>query len=261
MTDRVWATQYRDEATGTLYPFGDGATLTSRDGALVLDRDLFVDASVYPLGGDAGLYLSALDVAARAVTLWVGAPASPRLCSGSFDPLSPPAAIPLADAVGRPAGLLVCDPAVASAAQAWPIGSYAFDADATPFVASCTVALPDPGVRGFALAGGVLVAGAVWLVGKDGVVVGLAGVDPATRTAIVRIDVVGDPLATRRECAGAGLFQAPRLVRTINGVGPDAAGNFAFEVDDARTPDTILRITPTAADTLTIAAAGKQVKD
>ncbi len=252
MPEHLWAEQFRDENAGSLYPFADGSTLADDSGAIALDRDMFVDASIYPLGGDAGLYLSRVVIDGRAAAFWFGTPASPDLCHAEFDPLVPPSALVLGDAYARPAGVLVCDPTVMAIVQTWADGEYTFDEAATAIVASCVIPMPTTGLQGL-LVGDELVSGDVWIVGERGVVVRY---DAGT----VRVDVVGDPLFARRACQADGAFATPSFVRTINGVAPDRYGNFQFDVSDLGAPDTILRVTPIAADSLLIQAVGKTIE-
>jgi hypothetical protein len=127
---RILHPEFRDEQLYSRYPFADGASLTSR-GGLALTPDTFLDASVYPIGGGARAYLSVLGVAPGLVTIWVGDPALARRASAAFDPLDPPDRLALADAAGRPAGLLLADPVLLAATQAWPAGEHVFDPAAT----------------------------------------------------------------------------------------------------------------------------------
>jgi hypothetical protein len=251
---RIIHPEWRNENSDSQYPFADTASLTSRD-KIVLPPDLLVDASVFAIGGGPRAYISSLVVANRLVTIWVGDAAQAQRASGSFDPLAPPALVALADAYGRPAGLLVSDPLQLAAAQSWPPGVHTFDVGTTEFVASCTIATPEPGVRGLAAAAGLLLTGDVWLVGEDGVVIGLDESD-----GTVRVDVVGDPLFARRQCAPLGLFNTPRFVRTINGVPPGPDGDFQLAVAPVSAADTIMRIIPEPPNTVRIALAGKSVQ-
>lgn len=248
---QFWSPEFEDEVSQTKYPFGDDATLISRDGGVAILIGMFVDASVYPLGGAAGLYLSSVVVADREVTLWFGSPTTPQLCSTLFDPLSPPAYLALSDLHGRAAGMLVCDPTAMSAAQTWAAGVHDFDAAASPVVASCTIPLPSLGISGF-IVGDAVVSGDVWLVGEGGVVV-------REDNGAIRIDVVGDPLFARRLCETGGVFTPPRFVRTINGNPPDQYGDFKLEVGAGGVPDTILRITPAPPDAIRVEVIGRTV--
>jgi hypothetical protein len=252
---RILFPEFRGENLDSRYPFADSATLLSRD-KIALDPAMLIDAIVYPIGMGARGYLSALAVANRLVTIWVGDPANPHRASGSFDPLAPPALIALADGYGRPAGLLVADPVLLASAQAWGPGTHTFDVGATEFAASCTIPTPEPGVRGLVAAQGILLAGDVWIVGEDGVAVTLDESDGS-----IRVDVVGDPLFARRLCGSAtSPFAAPRFVRTINGVPPGPDGDFQIAVATASAADTVLRIVPEPPDTLRIGLVGKSVQ-
>jgi hypothetical protein len=250
---RIIHPEFRNENQGSNYPFADTASLISRD-KIVLPPDMFIDASIFPIGGGPRPYISALVVSNRLVTIWIGDPTNAQLASGSFDPLAPPGMIALADRYGRPAGLFVSDPLQLAAAQTWSSGTHTFDVGATEFAASCTIPTPEPGVRGLLAAQGILLTGDAWLVGEQGVVLS-KDVD-----GNIRVDVVGDPLFARRQCAPVDLFSTPRVVRTINGVPPGPDGDFQIAVATLSAPDTVLRIVPRPPDTLLITLVGLSVQ-
>lgn len=244
--------EWRTEQLESRYPFADGASLAARDG-LAFTPDTFLDASVYPIGGGPRAYLSAIVVAVRLVTLWVGDPRQARRASGSFDPLDPPERVALTDPVGRPAGLLLADPVLLASTQAWPPGEHVFDPAATEFAASCTIPTPAEGLLGLAASDGEPLAGDVWLIGEDGVVV-------REEDGHIRVDVVGDPLFARRLCEDLGSFSTPRFVRTINGIPPGPDGTFQIAVSEAGAADSILRIVPEPPDTLRIGLVGQPLE-
>ena len=93
---RIIHPEYRNEHQDTNYPFADTASMISRD-KIILSQGMFIDASIFPIGGTERLYISSLVVGNRLVTIWIGCPANAQLASGSFDPLAPPAAIDLAE--------------------------------------------------------------------------------------------------------------------------------------------------------------------
>lgn len=251
MPASIWASEFRDEASWSPYPFTDASTLTDRTGTLTLDRDLFLDASFYPVGAADGLHVSAIDVLPRQVVLWCGVTGALTLCSARFDPLAPPAQLAVTDAYGRPAGLLIVDTGRAATAQTWAPGRYEFEPGAAEFVASCVLPSPARPLRGV-LVGDRLLTGHVWLVGEGGVVLRSEG------GGRIRVDVVGDPLSKRRECSPVGLFRAPRFVRTINGITPDATGEFQVAVGDHDAPDTVLRLVPDGPNALRWTLAAKR---
>jgi hypothetical protein len=243
-----WAPGYRDENASSRYPFADGALLVA-DSGLAVDPATFIDAAVYPIGGRERAALTALEVDNRRVTIWVGDGDDAARASAAFDPLRPPAAVRLADAYGRPAGLLLADPVLLAASQAWAPGRHAFPAGMAEFAASCVVPTPEVGVRGFLTAAGDLLTGDVWWVGERGVVV-------RAEDDAIRVDVVGDPLFSRRLCFPLGLFVTPRFVRTINHIPPGPDGDFRLIVGNHDAPDTILRIYPLSATELAVEAVG-----
>jgi hypothetical protein len=258
MPQRTIFRDWREEQAASRYPFSDRATLTSGDG-LEIPRAMFVDASIYPIGVGPRAYISRIEVANREVTIRVGSAGNVDLASATFDPLAPTSEVLLADAFGRPAGMLVCDPVELAAAQTWTAGDHAFTPTGAEFAASCVIPLPARGVRGV-LAGGRAMAGEVWLVGEAGVVV-------RPDDDEVRIDIVGDVLFARRLCDPRGLFRTPRLIRTIrviteagtDDILPDQFGNFNLTPGNHLADDTALRIRPTPPDGLVIEVIGKRL--
>ena len=246
-----WSPSYRDENLTSRYPFSDGSLLVA-DSGLAVDVATFTDASIYPIGVGERCGVSAITVSNRLVVIWVGDIRESRLASGRFDPLLPPSTIPLEDAYGRPAGMLLADPLLLAASQAWPSGTHTFATGMAEFVASCVVPTPEVGVRGFLTEDGDLLTGDVWWVGERGVVVRKDG-------DTVRIDEVGDPLFARRLCFPLGLFLTPRFVKTINGIPPGPGGDFQIIVGDHLALDTVLRIYPRGPGELVIEAVGERL--
>lgn len=110
-------------------------------------------------------------------------------------------------------------------------------------------------MRGLTTVQGGLLAGDAWIVGESGIVVSL---DPDDGN--IWVDVVGDPLFTRRLCTPLDLFTTPRFVKTINNVAPGPDGDFQIAVATVSASDTILRIIPEPPDTLRIGLAGKSTQ-
>lgn len=248
--DRVAVREWRDERAATRFPFSDEAGLVSRTG-LAVDPGAFVDGVLYPVGATGRVHLAAVVVAPRAVTLEFGDAGGAVVAAGTFDPVDPPAAVALADPAGRPAGVLVGAADRLAAFQTYPAGRHPFSRDQGEVAAGALVPVPGSPVRGVVLDDGEVLTGDVWLVGEDGVVL--------TRTAAstLRVDVVGDPLFRRRLCGEVGLFETPRILRTVNGAGPDAAGAFTvWNGDD--TADGVLRVTPTPTG-FKVGVAGRAV--
>jgi len=234
-TARVLFEAWRRENEATKYPFSPRARLVNEAG-LALTEGTFLDASLFPIGATGPLYLTRAVVTHETATLYVGDETDNARCSGSFRLVNPPSVVSLADAVGRPAGLLVSEPARLAVAQSWGVGTHEFGPADTEFCATCCVPTPEVGLRGVLLDSGELLTGDVWLVGSDGVV--LRGeevtlVGPCREdvpTTVIRVDVVGDPLFRRRLCSPRDLFATPNPVRALRVLGPDGV---EFEV----TPD------------------------
>ncbi len=261
MTERIIFPEWRRENEPTRYPFAPHATLVNAAGVAVTEG-VFLDASLYPVGGLDRLYLSAAVIDHQTATLYVGDAADPRRCSGVVGLVSPDGLVVLADAVGRPAGVLVSEPARLAVIQSWGTGTHEFDQTATEFCATCCVPTPEPGLRGVLLDDGELLTGDVWLVGSDGVVLrretaavvnGCGVSEPVT---VVRVDVVGDPLFRRRLCQPRDLFVTPDPVRRLRLIAPDgsqfeltpdARGNVQIVGGNNAAEDTILRVYTTPA--------------
>lgn len=249
----------RNEADYSQYPFADDATLVTATG-LALDPDAIIDAIAYPPGATAGVRITSILRATGSVVLSIGDRLAANLATTAFDPAAPPSILRLF-AGTRPAGILVVDPVRLAAFQAWPLGLHTFAVGAAEFVASAVVPTPASlGVTAIKV-GDVAVSGDVWLLGKDGVTLSI------TNNAI-RIDLTGDPLWARRGCQEAGVFTAPRLLKTITVIDPvgvqttvvpDVHGMIHLLVSDVYAADTTLRIAADGTDGVKISVAGSTI--
>lgn len=253
MTTHIIFPEYRDELEFTRYPFADATSLKSSEESQVIEGDVFLDASLYPIGGHEHLYITSILIEARAVTITVGDYLNAKLASTTFDPLDAPEVLDFADAYGRPAGVLVSDATRLSRFGAWPLGTHTFAKGTTEFAASCVVPTPEIGVRGLLTTAGDLFTGDIWIVGDDGVVCRDDG------DGNIRVDIVGDPLYVRKLCAPIELFTAQSFLRTINGQSPDVNGNYNLVVGSNLNAHTIMRIYGTEAG-LVIEAIGSSVQ-
>jgi hypothetical protein len=263
MAERTLHPQWRDENEASRYPFADSATLASTTG-LELGADTFLDAQLYPIGNAAGLYLTTVVVDTSDVTLYIGTTANSQLCSVTFDGLNPPSLLALTDAYGRPAGVLISEPLRLSIFRSWFRGTHSFAIDASPFVASVSVPTPEIGVRGIITEDGDVLTGDIWIVGEDGVII-TEDTDDHDGCRVIRVDIVGDPLFLRKLCqdqvsGDVPLFVAKPFLQTINGLPPDAYGNFLMTAGGNDTEDTILRIYPTT-EGLQFEAVGQRSGD
>jgi len=259
--DRVLFPAWRRENEPTKYPFSPRARLVNEAG-LAVTEGTFLDASLFPVGAAGPLYLSKAVVTHETAVLSVGDAADPARCTGTVRLVSPAADVVLSDAVGRPAGLLVSEPARLAVLQSWGVGTHEFAPGDTEFCATCCVPTPEVGLRGVLLDSGELLTGDVWLVGGDGVVLrGEAVTVPGpcgtqVPVTVVRVDVVGDPLFRRRLCQPRDLFATPNPVRSVLVVGPDGAefavtpderGNLQLTGGNNLAEDTVLRLYTTPA--------------
>ena len=254
---KVRAREWRDENDRSNFPFEDGASLRS-DSGMVLLPGTFLDAVLYPAEATGALFLSQVLLRSGSVTLTIGDAEHDNLCTGTFDLQDPPEEIRLVDSYGRSSGLLVSEPLRLAVFQAWSLGTHTFTAEQTPLVAAVSWLQPDPGVQGLLLGdtGAELVAGEVWLVGGDGILLSYREVvePPGLTRSVIRIDAVGDPLFLRQLCSEPGLFQSPRFLRQLvvqkgprtHTVLPGGSGDVQITVGSQLAADTVLRISPTA---------------
>jgi hypothetical protein len=260
MAERTLFPEWRRQHEATKYPFSERASMTSRDGR-VLVEGTFLDAALYPVGAAAGLYLAKVRIDHQRVSLVLGDSTTPDLATGTFPLVGSSGTVVFQDAFGRPAGLLVSAPERLAVFQSWGVGTHEFDPDGSEFASTVHFPTPEVGVRGFRLEDGTLFTGEVWLVGDDGVVFRTAEVTvldrcgrPQRTVPAVRVDVVGDPLFRRRLCAPNDLYDTPRFIRRVRVVGPnqtfecqpDATGGLVLTSNHQLAADTVLRIIPTA---------------
>lgn len=246
ITHQDWRTQQRQAK----YPFADYATLRYDDDRFI-DKSIFLDATIYPIGGQERMRLSKIVVSGKTVELHVGMDGYASLCSGSFEIPEPGEVIKLSDDYGRPAGVFVVDPVGVQGLHSWGEGEYEFSDSQTALVASVCVPMPEFGVRGFILESGDIFTGDVWLVGENGVVLRTEA-DPAGQETIIRVDVVGDPLFKRALCdkeadsplGPVALFKNKTFLKTINNLPPDEYGDFKITGGSNIALDSILRVYP-----------------
>lgn len=266
---RILHPQWRDYNDPLSYPFADNMSLTNEDG-IAIPQTTFIDASIYPVGGDTGLYLREVIIYTDSATFTIADDSSNSRCSGTMSLLDIPAAIRLTDAYGRAAGVLVSEPDRLAIFQAWSAGTYTFTAAQTAFAITCCLPTPEIGVRGILLADGTIMTGNVWLTGDNGIVLscrevttsdGPGGV-PRTYPAI-RIDVVGNPLYKRKLCADT--FTTPQFLKSIkvtDGLNevvctPNELGDCKITSGSALTADPTLRVR-TTANGIVFETAGKK---
>ena len=245
--------EWRDEQSGSRYPFSDASTLISVDG-WELPKDLFLDAIVYVIGASAPIYLKSILSESGLITFTIGDLADDFTASGSIDPYSSDVSIALTDTYGRPAGLLVCDEEKITRMRGWPLGIYNYDQEAE-FVASVVIPLPENHLSGFLLPDGSIVTGDVWFFGDNGIVI------TKDEDEAIRFDLVGDPLFVRNLCGNRSTFVTPNFIKTINGILPDDNGNFAITVNNQLAGDTVLRIYPDlSANVLRVEFVGSKLE-
>lgn len=251
MPNRGFVAEFRRQYENTKFPFLDNATLVARNKTATIDEDIFLDASLFPIGATGYVYLSEVIVAERSVRVAFADGSRREKCFTEFDPLDNDGVLRVADEWGRPAGILVSEPDKLARFATWESGTHTFVAAATTFVPAAVIPTPEVGVRGFLTEQGELLTGEVLLVGDNGVVVRQPTPDDPT----IRIDIVGDPLFLRNLCHPVELFATPRPIQTINGCPPDKNGHFNLTIGDHYADKTVLRMVKTDAG-LQIKAVG-----
>ena len=236
MPERRLFPEFRDQYAPTRYPFKDTATLSS-GGTQLIDFDLFLDASLYPIGALGYLYISEIYVISpRDVTITVSDRTRRAQATVRFDPLFAPDVLYLVDTWDRPAGVLVSESVRLSRLSLWNAGTYPFEPVATTFTATCVIPTPEVGVRGLVTENGEVLTKDALIVGDNGVVVSQAG------DSIIRVDIVGDVLFLRENCEVVDLFTTPNFIKSINNCPPDEHGNFNITVGDQHNEETIVRV-------------------
>ena len=164
--------QFRDEQSDSKYPFADSATLVSANGLVSFAKDVFIDATFYPIGGGTAIYISRVDIAVNKVTIVARTVAPETVITAAYDPLNlPPSRIlTFYDEYSRPAGVLVFNTDRIAELYQWGFGSYTFTRAATEIVATAFIPAQEPGVRALTVNGESFITGDVWLVGSGGVV-------------------------------------------------------------------------------------------
>jgi len=230
--------QFRDENTTSRYPFADRARLVTDTGH-TLPEDLVIDAVLHPINNSLPLLLRRVELAGLVVSLIVGT-ASDDLCRADVDLTDPDGVVVLQDDLGRPAGVLLCDPTSLRLLRSWGNGLHTF-AGTAEFVATVEIPSPEQGVRSLAAEVGDPFTGDVWLVGEDGVLI-------TEEDGFVRIDIVGEPLWRQRLCDTMPTFQTQTFVQTINGIAPNSYGNWQLTPGRVLTDQPALRIYPNNGD-------------
>lgn len=240
---RILVPEWRDENKDSRYPFSDASTLEGT-GGILLDKDLFLDAIIYAIGGEGPFYLRSMQNNSGIVTVTINNATNTSEIIGTVDPLTNNKGVPLFDTNGRPSGLLVYDTERAVRLQGWSTNLIDFG-ETAQFVASTVIPLPDNHLSGFILPDGTVVTGEVWLFGENGIVV------RQENDGAIRFDFVGDPLFKRKLCdtgSETALFETPNFIKTINGIPADVYGNFLLTANSELAGDSILRIYPNSAE-------------
>lgn len=260
MVQQILFPEWRDENEKIKYPFSDSSTMTN--GTLTLPPTTFIDGRLYPIGGNELLYMNRITRDGSVVTIGIRASGTEELATASFSLSVPPdnGELVFTDDYGRPAGMLLSSVLELGTLGAVEQGTQLFTLAQAAFTAAVVVPQPDSGVRGVITEDGDVLSGEVWMVGERGVVL-------RQEAEAVRIDIVGDPYASRALCedeepqegeaATQPVLAAFCPVKTINGYPADDYGNFELRVGSNQSETNIMRITG-QRDTLRIELLGQR---
>ena len=236
--------EWRNENDHGKYPFAMRASLSGDDGVLI-PENLFADARLYPIGGNEDQFLSKVVKTDTEVLFYVSDPVSGALAVGAYQSGSPNdrGTIHLKDNYGRSAGVFVTDSTRMLPVLGWVSGTYEFTLDQTAF--ACGVITPIPKAVGLRSVraeddSGLIVSGEIFIVGGRGIVLESAreGDD-----IVITVHALGEPLFKQLICTDVGFLNPCRL-KTINGIKPDAYGNFQIVPCGIETDQTLIRVEP-----------------
>lgn len=253
MNQDILFPQWRNSNENVNYPFSDGATLINDNGHTI-NRELFVDARLYPVGGLAGMYLSRVAVLDNEVRLYVANPDGTEIAYGVFSYPAIPAngEIPVVDLYGRAAGVLVStQQQLLEVPAAFSKGDTPFSAAQTEFAATAAIPIPDIGIRGFITDDGQAVFGDVYIVGDVGIVLS------DDEAGEIRVDMLGDPYAKVKDCNTRDPLPAYCPLKTINGISPDANGDWKITVGGNSAIDNVFRVTQVSEGVFELSVVGQ----
>lgn len=265
---------FRDEQEDSKYPFSDRSTFVAVDNTVVLSKKMFVDASIYVIGGRGSAYVSQIittNVSATIVVKTTGNSNATSSTTVSAATLSYNAVVTaeLRDSFSRPAGVIVIRTANFNHLLSRP-GTHTFNPTDLEFVASCFAPAQEPGLRGILVNNTEFVTGNILLVGYAGVALRKLVTDEEQykkcADSHIRVDITGDPLFKRLRCAKEGTSpKGVGYIRTINNSPPDEFGNFvittaedAFADEVDPTNPVALRVYPLNDNSLVIEAVRKR---
>ena len=253
----IFNPEWRDSNSDRKYPFADDASFVSLDGDVL--PQVLLDASIYsPV--DTPLSLTAVTVGRGEATMHFGTETDADICTATFSTADAPDTVPVSDAEGRPAGVLVSESIRLAVFQTWRPGTYVFAAATMRLAATVCVPVRVTGVTGI-VADGETVTGDVILYAENGVVFTVDESDMAA--PVIRVDVVGQPLVKRLLCGPGNApaqYAGRNYLKTVNHIPGDDNGNFMLTTAGHVSPDNILRIYPTP-EGLRIEAVGQSVGD
>ena len=269
---RVKHPEWRESHEPTQYPFEDDATLLGSEGFSLLP-ETFLDAAFYVPGASYQGHISSVVISGDTCTIYVGDEGSTNRASATFSITSPPDVLRFVDSNSRPAGLMVSSSVKLAAFAAWDEGTHQFNYNSAGLVAAVWMPTPDLGVRGIMADDGQMLTGDVYLVGDEGVYLSCdevtvpAGCNTPEKTFyLIRVDIMGDPLWRRKECAPDS-FSTPIFLEKITfqkgsnsfECGPGTNGDVKIHVNNTGATDTILRVRPVDGG-LKIEAVGERLE-
>ena len=237
--------EYRNQNQRRVYPFSDDMSLTDADGQQ-LPTDFLIDAFLYPIDLENGLYLSQIDTGERKIyfadtlTGTVHGVAEVNLSEGT-------AYVYEDSDLARQIGVLVFGDGLNALFQ----GTHmrVFTPAATELCPTAYVAMNQVGVRGLLLEDGTFITGAVTIEGQNGVEVD-SYVDGSGQN-VLRIDFIGTPKPPLDDCGDQCpmikeicLHRIPGSLFMISDYEDCvvALGGYEFGLDDICDPQKALRL-------------------
>lgn len=245
--------EFRNELEDTKYPFVATASLSNGVDSFL--EGTFLDAHIYAVTGTSRYYISKVIVTSSSIEIKIGDSNESERLTGTIAIPVTATAVQLKDEYERSAGILVSEPVRLALLSSWGVGEHTFEQGQTEFCVTCCMPVPEVGVTGLRLETGEILAGKVWLMGGDGVVIRKTQKENKQGDSVdlIQLDVVGDPLSLQKLCNTEELFTPVNAIRAIKVIQGDAeytcdadeTGNFSIQMNDSLVNDAALRIRTT----------------
>lgn len=246
---------YHEELMKVKYPFSETATLTNGD--VFIENDIFVDGRIFPPLASVTTFISGITID---ITCSIVLSDEKGIVGiAEFEKSNPPSVVNFYSNTNAYVGLLVgYEHGGIKKLTNWPVGSYEFSSQATCFSPTVLVPQPQECVRSITLADGSVFTGPVALVGENGVQLTC----PKDEENTIQVDIVGDPLYTKRLCnEEAATFSNDTIFKILDydgtSIKADNNGsiNITIAIQEHESP--ALRITKDGANSIKIGFVSK----